>query len=167
MDHKNLSQDGIGLNSNRVTRWRILLEEHAPQIIYIKVIHNKTADAISRLDYDPKLNSTNEYNNSMRGGSPKMADVLKILVLLQQNTRPSQNKHDSNESRICKSQWGDEIYPFTVKEIVEAQKADAKLKHLFKRNAVLDIGVELKLVENESHICNEGKLVITKPLQWH
>jgi hypothetical protein len=32
----------------------------------------------------------------------------------------------------------DEIYPLTVEEIVEAQKADTKLKHLFKSNAVLD-----------------------------
>ena len=36
---------------------------------------------------------------------PNMADVLKILVLFTQNTGHIQNKHDSNESRICKSQW--------------------------------------------------------------
>jgi hypothetical protein len=32
----------------------------------------------------------------------------------------------------------DEIYLLTVKEIVEAQQADSKLKHFFKSNAVLD-----------------------------
>jgi hypothetical protein len=46
-DHKNLTQDCLGLTSNRVTRWRILLEEYAPNIIYIKGIHNTVADAIS------------------------------------------------------------------------------------------------------------------------
>ena len=56
----------------------------------------------------------------------------------------------------------DEIYPLTVKEIVEAQRADITLKHFFKRNAVLDKGLELQLVENES-----GGLVIPKPLQRH
>jgi hypothetical protein len=61
----------------------------------------------------------------------------------------------------------DEIYPLTVKEIVEAQKADITLKHFFKCNAVLDKGLELYLVENESCICNKGRLVIPKPLQWH
>ncbi len=46
-DHKNLTRDGLGLTSDRVTCWRILLEEYAPEIIYIKGIHNKVADAIS------------------------------------------------------------------------------------------------------------------------
>ena len=63
----------------------------------------------------------------------------------------------------------DEIYPLTVKEIVETQncqKADTTLKHFFKRNTVLDKGLELQLVENESCICNKGRLVIPKPFQW-
>ncbi len=60
----------------------------------------------------------------------------------------------------------DEIYPLTVKEIGEAQKADTKLKHLLKSNAVLDKGLELQIIENKSCICNKGWLVIPKPLQW-
>jgi hypothetical protein len=59
----------------------------------------------------------------------------------------------------------EEICPLTVKEIVVAQKADPVLKHNFKRNAVLVKGVELQLVENESCICDKGRLVIPKPLQ--
>jgi hypothetical protein len=35
-DHKNLARDGLGLTSDRVTRWKILLEEYAPEIIYKK-----------------------------------------------------------------------------------------------------------------------------------
>jgi hypothetical protein len=54
----------------------------------------------------------------------------------------------------------DEIYPLTVKAIVEAQKANTKLKHLFKSNAVLDKGLELQIIENKSCICNKGWLVI-------
>ena len=53
----------------------------------------------------------------------------------------------------------------SLKEIVEAQKADPILKHLFKSNAVLSKGLELQLVENKSCICHERKLVIPKPLQ--
>ncbi len=46
-DHRNLTRDGLGLTSDRVTHWRLLLEEYAPEIIYIKEIHNTVADAIS------------------------------------------------------------------------------------------------------------------------
>ena len=39
-------------------------------------------------------------------------------------------------------------------------------KHLFKSNAFLRKGLELQLVENESCICHEGRLVtIPKPMQ--
>jgi hypothetical protein len=37
-DHKNLTRDALGLTSDRVYRWRLLLEEYAPKIIYIKGI---------------------------------------------------------------------------------------------------------------------------------
>ncbi len=59
-DHKNLTRDALGLTSDRVYHWRLLLEEYAPEIICIKRIHNTVADAISQLEYDPKLNKTNE-----------------------------------------------------------------------------------------------------------
>ena len=55
----------------------------------------------------------------------------------------------------------DKFFPLTVKEIVEAQKADQILKHLFKSNALRSKGLELQLVENESCICHVGKLLIT------
>ena len=34
-DHKNLIQDALGLTSDRVYRWRLLLEEYGPTIVYI------------------------------------------------------------------------------------------------------------------------------------
>ncbi len=52
-------------------------------------------------------------------------------------------------------------------EIAAAQRADASLKHLFKRNAVIDQGLEIKLIENTTCVCKEGQLVIPKPLQVH
>jgi hypothetical protein len=56
----------------------------------------------------------------------------------------------------------DKIYPLTTEEIAEAQWADASLKHLFKRNAVIHQGLEIKLIENTTCV---GRLVIPKPLQ--
>jgi hypothetical protein len=46
-DHKNLTRDALGLTSDRVYRWRLLLEEYAPELICIKGIHNTVVDAFS------------------------------------------------------------------------------------------------------------------------
>jgi hypothetical protein len=54
-DHQNLMRDALGLTSDRVYRWRFILEEYGPEIVYIKGIDNTVADAISRLDFTPKL----------------------------------------------------------------------------------------------------------------
>jgi hypothetical protein len=51
----------------------------------------------------------------------------------------------------------DKIYPLTIKEIIEAQKADNKLKCFFKINATLDKGLELRIIEYQKCICNKRK----------
>jgi hypothetical protein len=61
----------------------------------------------------------------------------------------------------------DEIYPLTTEEIAEAQQANTPLKHLFKRYAVIDQGLEIKLIENMTCVCKDGWLVIPKQLQVH
>ncbi len=45
-DHKKLTRDALGLTSDRVYHWRLLLKEYAPEIIYIKGIYNTVADTI-------------------------------------------------------------------------------------------------------------------------
>jgi hypothetical protein len=95
-----------------------------------------------------------------------MVDVLKILVLLQQNVRGPRQINTIEMNQVLANRIEeDEIYPLKVKEIVEAQKANIKLKQFFKSNAVLDKGLELQLIENKSCICHKGWLVIPKPLQ--
>ena len=54
-DHQNLVRDALGMTSDRVYRWRLILEEYGPKIVYIKGIHNTVADAISRLDFLPTV----------------------------------------------------------------------------------------------------------------
>ena len=55
IDHKNLMQDALVLISNRMYRWRLIIKEYGPEIIYIKGKDNTVADAILRLDFLQKL----------------------------------------------------------------------------------------------------------------
>jgi hypothetical protein len=57
-DHNNLTRDALGLTSDRVYRWWLLLEEYAPKIIHIRGIHNTVVDTILQLEYNPKLKKT-------------------------------------------------------------------------------------------------------------
>ncbi len=59
----------------------------------------------------------------------------------------------------------EEIFPLTTPEIAEAQKANSKLKHCFRRNAVLDKGLKVRLDDNTCVVCKDGKMIIPKPLQ--
>ena len=54
-DHKNLVCKHF--NTERVMRWRLILEEYNPELRYIKGEHNIVADALSRLD----MMSVEEY----------------------------------------------------------------------------------------------------------
>jgi hypothetical protein len=45
-DHKNLIHND--LNSERVLPWRLLMEEHGPDVRHVKGPENTAADALSR-----------------------------------------------------------------------------------------------------------------------
>jgi hypothetical protein len=170
-DHKNLTRDALGLTSDRVYRMWLLLEEYAPQIIYIKGIHNTVADAVSQLDYDPQLNKANEYTHATLGVEPEelIAQRWKLFThhwcSYNENSTPAQAHcfHINEMFANCSDE--DEIYPLTTVKIAAAQWEDASLKHLFKHNAVIDQGLEIKLIENTTCVCKDSWLVIPKPLQ--
>ena len=50
-DHKNLTYNFF--NTERVMRWRLILEEFGPELKYIKGENNVVADALSRLEKSP------------------------------------------------------------------------------------------------------------------
>ncbi len=54
-DHKNLTQDALGLTSDRVYHWQLLLEEFAPEIVYIKGIHNMVGIPFPNWTTTPRL----------------------------------------------------------------------------------------------------------------
>jgi hypothetical protein len=54
----------------------------------------------------------------------------------------------------------DKVYPLTTVEIAEAQQDNPTLKRLFKHNAVIDQGLEIKLIENTTSFCIYDWLVI-------
>ena len=73
----------------------------------------------------------------------------------------------STESVFANHSEEDDIYPLTVKEITDAQRAVVKLKLLLMKDAVLPKGVTLQKVEDILCImlCDNNRMIIPKPLQ--
>jgi hypothetical protein len=138
-DHKNLTRDALGLSSDRVYCWRLLLEECAPKIICIQGIHNTVVDAILQLEYDPKLNKTNEYTHAILGVKPEELSAQQWKSFAHhwcsynETSMPTQAYCFHMNEVFVNCSDKDEIYPLTTVEIAEAQQADASLKYLFER----------------------------------
>jgi hypothetical protein len=160
-EHKNLTRDALGLtSSSRVYQWRLLLEECAPEIIFIEENQNTVMDAVSQLEYNPKLlNPTNDYTHDMLGVSTIKESMQRWKSFLHH--WQIYNKSYTYMQTLCvpmnkvfaNPSIEDESYPLTTAAIFVAQRANMALKHLFKRNAVLDRGSEIKLFENTTCLC--------------
>ena len=169
-DHKNLMRDALGLTSDRVYRWRLLLEEYGPEIVYIKGIHNTVADAISRLEYDPSVNKTAEsYLMTKVKGNSRSVQRQNWLTLSKHWCKVETDdttKHEDLNLVFATHGEEDEIYPLTIIEIAEAQKKDRNLKIYYKRNAKTpEKGMSFQLIEDTKVLCKEDKLVIPASLQ--
>jgi hypothetical protein len=124
-----------------------------------------------QVEYDPKLNKTNEYTHAMLGVEPEELSAQQWKSFAHQwrsyneASTPMQAHcfHMNEVFANCSDEV--EINPLTTAEIAAAQRADASLKHLFKHNVAIDQGLETKLIENTTCVCKDGWLVIPMPLQ--
>ena len=185
-DHQNLVRDSLGSTSDRVQRWNLLLNEYGADIRYIKGIDNTVADAISRLDYCPKINPHPEdeldSNGEFRSAYAhkrwnKLVTLFSHYQLDSEETVCTPDEEDETSPKACMSHVftnstadDEEIYPVTVKEIADAQREDSKMKHLFERpgkdrrnqKMIIDDTVVLVRKNRES---DRPKLIIPATLQ--
>jgi hypothetical protein len=147
-DHENLMQGTLGLTSDWVYRWRLLLEEYGPTIVYIKGIHNTVADAISRLDYGPVSNDKSTWMT--------FTQCWCYHTSAQQHEASTANTKESMNQVFANQNKEDSIYPLTTREIAEAQNKDESLNTQ---------GYSTQLVVNIKVLCKDGKMVIAKSLQ--
>ncbi len=93
---------------------------------------------------------TNEYNHATHGMPTKEATSQRWLMFSKLWSCYKEAQEDPDETNkiqifevFANHSEEDEIYHLTVTEIVDAQKADTKLKEFFIHDATLDKGLEL------------------------
>jgi hypothetical protein len=170
IDHKHLMRDALGLTSDQVYQWRLLLEEYGPKIVYTKGIHNTVADAISQLEYDPSVNQTAEsyfmtkVNKSSKCNlSQNWIAVSKHWCKLELDT----NKHEDLNLVFANHGEEDKIYPLTLIEMTNTQKKDQVIKIYCKQNTKTpEKDMRFQLIEDTKLLCKDHKLIIPASL-WH
>jgi hypothetical protein len=134
-DHKNLMRDALGLTSDRVYQWRLLLDEYGPQIVYIKGIHITIADAISQLEYDPSVNQTAESNFMTKvNKSSKCSQRQNWIAVSKYWCKLALDTNKEEDLNLVFANHGEEyeIYLLTTIEIAKAQKKNQELKIYYK-----------------------------------
>jgi RNase H-like domain found in reverse transcriptase len=83
-DHKNLTYKVF--NTQHVMRWRLLIEEHGPTLEYVKGVNNVVADALSRLELDPPLETESDPSIMETPTSRQLAEAFHLTPQDYTNT---------------------------------------------------------------------------------
>ncbi len=139
-DHKNLTCKNF--NTERVMRWRLVLEEYGPELRYIPGEKNIVADALSRLELETTVQ--------------ELPDVKDLA---------SMSECFANDA-IVDNEVDDESYPLHIPNICKEQRADAALQELYlsspnySKKDFKSSDVTFKLI-----VYKGNKIVLPKPLQ--
>jgi hypothetical protein len=162
-DHANLMRDALGLTSDRVYRWRLLLEEYGPKIVYIKGIHNIVADAVLRLEYDPIVNQSAESFHTTKVRNKKSCQRQNWMTVSKNwwkldidsdNLDSYTDRHDDWNLVFAHHKEEDKIYPLTLTEIADAQCKDQDLKVYYKKNTKMpQKDICFQLIEKRTQKC--------------
>ncbi len=109
-DHQNLTYKTF--NTNRVMRWRLLLEEYGPELIHLPGKTNIVADALSRLDLKPLTPQPDTFVGLLTNNAELFAQTNRDLPA--------------------------EYFPLTFKNICKHQQNDTKLLADAKTNSTSD-----------------------------
>ncbi len=133
-DHKNIIYGN--LSNDRITQWRLLLEEYSPTFLHIKGVDNVVADALSRLDKnEPPQDFTTEQGHVM-------AYAMSTLVRDESTWFPEVESYAMAESFAKQKDIEMEKFPMSPALIQKYQRKDKtidKIKDKLEERTVEDV----------------------------
>ena len=146
-DHKNLTCKGF--NTNRVMRWRLLIEEYSPELIYIKGEENTVADSLSRLEID---------SNSQ---------IAKTLSQLDSNTKLDYKSEKAMADAFAELEDDSQRFALTYKNISREQNKDKSLMKLLKNNPNYSVKIFHGGGKRRELVVHKDKIALPSSLQQH
>lgn len=138
-DHKNLTCRNF--NTERVMRWRLVLEEYGPEILYVKGEDNVVADALSRLPLE----------NTLEQDDPTPHEDIERMAEIFANDEAAPHEEIKG-------------YPLPYKRIYEAQQTDEELQKRFLRLSTHDKKEFFHSDTSYELITYEDRIVLPKSL---
>ena len=152
-DHKNIIYGN--LNSDRVARWRLLLEEFGPEYVHVAGKDNVVADALSRMDMDDdsKAMVSAYCMATLSRNEEAMSDKELLEECFGVHTR--RNKDIPTVEEL-------EQFPMSPKLLAKAQVADKELMKSVEKSRK---EFTIKTVEGKELLCHNGKILVPTVLQ--
>ena len=151
-DHKNLTYKK--LNSQRVLRWRLFMEDYHPTFHYIKGSDNIIADALSRLPFDDEIINDDEQIG------PNMVDPIDGFCMEQDNPHLFETLLYHPNINIIP-------YPIDFARILQHQQQDQQLRQLYQHNIhykLLQIPDNRQLITYQMDTSQPPRIVIPSTL---
>jgi hypothetical protein len=151
-DHSNILYRK--LSNDRITRWRLLLEQYGPKYVHISGETNIVADALSRLekDEDEKLSETEEVlvlSHTMCAVEQSEAIVMPEI------------KEELVVNIIDIDEMESEEFPMSPEIIACEQKEDTHLKEVMKKSEKFS----KRRIERSTVITYDNKICIPQSLR--
>ena len=116
-DHLNLLYNK--LPSQRMTRWRLLLEEYHPKVVHIKGVNNDAADALSRLDITDKANDARVWGEKSKRLEYINVHMMNICMFLSESNFEEDGFDD--DAVMTMKEVDESSYPLDLKSMRRAQ----------------------------------------------
>ena len=165
-DHMNLLYQK--LPSQRMMRWRLLLEEYHPKVMHIKGIDNDAADALSRLDMSDKENDLITWeikNKRLEYINPKQMNMC--LFMSESNFEDDGFNQDilSKDDNYVMSSKKQSSFPLDLLSMKEEQLKDDKItsiisKHIKNNKNKDDTLYTYKVVEGVNLIHKNNRILV-------
>jgi hypothetical protein len=165
-DHKNLTY--VNFNVERVMRWRLIIEEYSPELIYLKGESNIVADALSRLELTPSNDQQENDQNSHdiqyladhfgldEDDLPPDAYPLQYKIIAQY-----QRKQEDLVSKVHKTHKG-----FQIKSFCGGGKKRDLICH--NEKIVIPTALQRRVVEwYHETLCHPGETRTEQTLRQH
>ena len=141
-DHKNLVHAATVSESQRVMRWRLLLEEFGPDIRHIAGVENIVADAISRLPMT--------HNNEQKEASTSELHCRLNELFIRERNEANENGFPLDLSVVQQMQQ------------IELQKRNSKLKTQLKDKTS---GFAMTEIDEFVLLTYQGRIYVPQPLR--